>query len=563
MSVNDDLASWGEPPANSTELAWTEFIDDVLAEIEQGQSSKTEMLRRNRPDLTKQGDALVRGATLLYQCASSVQEHSGMLDDPYATFSVAKIADFKDRPKVAAPSLPDPFPNEYRVCNLLGEGSFGKVWLADDLNLGWQVALKTLKLSGQSAGNSPVLAALRKEAKLLAAVRHPNIVQVHAWRQSGDEHYLVLQFVPGGSLAERVKAGPLPWQDAARYIADAGEGLLEVHARGIVHRDIKPANILWDTPNDEALVTDFGISSRLAEPGTVAGTPAYMAPEAFDGQLAPALDVYGLAASLFHLITRELPFPGKGLENLKAQKRRGLPDPDPRCQGMPEAIERVIRSGLAPEPSQRPGLKVFVETLRTSLNQTLVDTLVPTTDTNRPAPVNLKLMVSREVEPGVYQKVTTTRPKTVGLTRDMKKVPRRPEQVILHSGDRVRVEVEVDRSGYTTVFNVGPTGNLNLLYPDELDPRAPSPPMQPHRPLHVLDVEMAPPTGRERLFAVWSRSPLPLALADLHSLTEREAAGAADSVAYRATRDMIRLRKSVQQLRLEDWHAVVIEVDHV
>lgn len=563
MSVNDDLASWGEPPANSTELAWAEFLDDVLAEIEQGQSSKTEMLWRNRPDLTKQGDALVRGATLLYQCASSVQEHSGMLDDPYATFSVANMGNLKDNPNVAAPSLPDPFPGEYRISDLLGEGSFGKVWLADDLNLGWQVALKTLKLSGHSKGSSPVLAALRKEAKLLAAVRHPNIVQVHAWRQSGDEHYLVLQFVPGGSLAERVKAGPLPWQDAARYIADAGEGLLEVHARGIVHRDIKPANILWDSARDEALLTDFGVSSRLAEPGTVAGTPAFMPLEAWERKISPALDVYGLAATLFCLITGEVPFTGKKIPTLLSQIQQGLPDPDPRCREMPETIERVIRSGLAPEANQRPGLKEFVETLRASLNQLLVNALVPTVEPTRPMPVNLKLMVSREVQPGTYEPVTTTRPKTVGLTRDMKKVPRQPEQACLRTGDRVRIEVVVNQPGYVTVFNVGPTGNLNLLYPDELDPRAPSPPMQPHRPLHVLDVEMAPPTGRERLFAVWSRSPLPLALADLHSLSEREAAGAADSVAYRATRDMTRLRKSVQQLRLEDWHAVVIEVDHV
>ncbi len=319
MSVNDDLASWGEPPASSTELAWAEFLDGVLAEIEQGQSSKTEMSWRNRPDLTEQGDALVRGATLLYQCASSVQEHSGVLDEPYATLSVTKIADFKDRPKVAARSLPDPFPKEYRICSLLGEGSFGKVWLADDLNLGWQVALKTLKLSGQSEGSSPVLGALRKEAKLLAAVRHPNIVQVHAWRQSGDEHYLVLQFVPGGSLAERVKASPLPWQDAVRYIADAGEGLLEVHARGIVHRDIKPANILWDSARDEALLTDFGVSSRLAEPGTITGTPAFMPLEAFDGKVSPALDVYGLAATLFCLITGKVPFPGKKIPTLLSQ----------------------------------------------------------------------------------------------------------------------------------------------------------------------------------------------------------------------------------------------------
>jgi len=441
----------------------------------------------------------------------------------------------------------------------LGEGSFGKVWLADDLNLGWQVALKTLKLSGHSKGSSPVLAALRKEAKLLAAVRHPNIVQVHAWRQSGDEHYLVLQFVPGGSLAERVKSGPLTWQDAARYIADAGEGLLQVHACGIVHRDIKPANILWDSARDEALLTDFGVSSRLAEPGTVAGTPAFMPLEAWERKISPALDVYGLAATLFCLITGEVPFPGKKIPTLLSQIQQGLPDPDPRCREMPEAIERVIRSGLAQEPNRRPGLKDFVETLRASLNQLLADTLVPTVEPTRPMPVNLKLMVSREVRPGTYEPVTTTRPKTVGLTRDMKKVPRQPELACLRTGDRVRIEVVADQPGYVSVFNVGPTGTLNLLYPDDVSETAPAL-IEANQPLHVLDIEMTPPTGRERLFAIWSSERLPVRPAELRSIAAHEAAPVSNS--YHATRDMVRMRKSAQEAPRGDWHAISIELDH-
>jgi serine/threonine-protein kinase len=482
-----------------------------------------------------------------------------MLNDPYATLSVTNVGNLKGSPNVAPPSLPDPFPGEYRISDLLGEGSFGKVWLAHDLNLGWQVALKTLKLSGQSQGSSPVLAALRKEAKLLAAVRHPNIVQVHAWRQSGDEHYLVLQFVPGGSLADRVKAGPLPWQDAARYIADAGEALIEVHTCGIVHRDIKPANILWDSARDEALLTDFGVSSRLAEPGTVAGSPAFMALDAWDRKISPALDVYGLAATLFCLIAGEVPFPGKGIPNLLSQIQQGLPDPDPRCREMPEAIERVIRSGLAQEPNQRPGLKDFVESLRASLNQLLADTLAPTVEPTRAMPVNLKLMVSREITSNVYKPVATTQPKTSGLTRDMRKVPRQPEQVSLRTGDRVRVEVVVDQPGHVTVFNVGPSGTLNLLYPDDVSETAP-PLLEANKPLHVLDVEMTPPKGRERLFAIWSRHQLSVRPDQLLGM-----AGSADaqvSKPYQATRDMVRVRSSMQELGTKGSHAVVLGLDH-
>ena len=119
----------------------------------------------------------------------------------------------------------------------------------------------------------------------MTQVEHPNVVRVYAWVTVHDHHYLVMQYVSGGSLADLLKSeGPLDWQRAARYVADVGEGLLEVHARGIVHRDVKPANILWDPRKDEALLTDFGVAAHLADPAAVAGSIPYMAPEAFDGR---------------------------------------------------------------------------------------------------------------------------------------------------------------------------------------------------------------------------------------------------------------------------------------
>jgi eukaryotic-like serine/threonine-protein kinase len=118
-----------------------------------------------------------------------------------------------------------------------------------------------------------------------------------------------------------------------------GEGLLEVHAQGIVHRDVKPANILWEPKKDEAILTDFGVGARLADPATVAGSLPYMAPEAYDGQVSPAHDVYSLASTLFHLVTGSLPFPGTRISDLKEQIARGLPDPDRRCAGLPEPLE--------------------------------------------------------------------------------------------------------------------------------------------------------------------------------------------------------------------------------
>jgi serine/threonine protein kinase len=486
-------------------------------------------------------------------------------------------------PGTTMPMLPG-----YRVYKYLGAGRFGEVWLAQDVNLPRVVAVKTLKIRASGDEQNLALDALRKDADLLTRVDHPNIVRVYAWLTVHARHYLVMQYVSGGSLAGRLRSeGPLDWQRAARYVADVGEGLLEVHSQGIVHRDVKPANILWDPGKDEALLTDFGVGARVDDPAAVAGSIPYMAPEAFDGRVSPSLDVYSLASTLFCLVTGSTPFSGPQISDYTQQSRRGLTDPDPRCAGIPELLERVIRAGLAPDPAGRPALKDFVTTLRANLNQLLVDTLasskaasesvVPTElatgvlakpagepSTERapapPAPVDLRLIVSRQIGAGLFQPVAATHPRVAPscVTRDMKKVPPPPDQLRLRTGERVRVEVCVDQPGFVTVFNVGPTGNLNLLYPDSSLHAGGQPrPIEPSQPLHILDVELTPPAGRERLFAVWSRQPAPFE--ELAAL----AVSRASATPYRATRDMKRVQDAVGRLEPQDRRVLVVEVEHV
>jgi hypothetical protein len=346
--------------------------------------------------------------------------------------------------------------------------------------------------------------------------------------------------------------------DPARV--DRDERLADVRdvARGIVHRDVKPANILLNPARDEAVLTDFSVGSRLADPRTVAGSTPYMAPEAFDGQVSGALDVYSVAATLFHLVTGSPPFPGPKILDFKSQAERGLPDPDPRCRTAPAPLERVIRTGLTPDPGRRPSLRDFVAALRGSLNQLLADALLlPPTGTPTMAPVELRLQVSRGIDGGRYEPVVATHGSRDGLTRDMKRVPAAPEQVRVRTGDRVRIEVISSRAGYLTVFNVGPAGHLNLLYPDDQASRPPAP-VEAGRPLEILDVELTPPAGRERLFAVWSRQPL--AMAHLPGLVDPEAAVSAP---YRATRDLKRVQSSMDTLTTGDRHAAVVELEHV
>jgi hypothetical protein len=159
--------------------------------------------------------------------------------------------------------------------------------------------------------------------------------------------------------------------------------------------------------------------------------------------------------------------------------------------------------------------------------------------------------------PGVYRPVAATvRP--VQTSRNRGRVP--PEQVTLRTGDRVRVEVLADQTGYVTLFNVGPSGDLSLLYPDAPPAGGAAPTVWANQPLNVLGVEMQPPAGRERLFAVWSRRPLTLPLAQLHgAVTQGEVPL---SSPYRATRNMVKVKQSVEALAPGEWHAVVLEVDH-
>lgn len=449
---------------------------------------------------------------------------------------------------------PDPFPDRLRFLRILGEGAFGQVWLAEQIVLARHVAVKTLRAA--SCNPRAAREALQRDAAHLARFQHPNVVTVHdlLFTPPGDG-FLVLQYVDGGSLADRLERhGPLDWQSAARYVADAADGLIEVHRLGIVHRDIKPANILWQRDRDEALLTDFGVSALRTEPGCPAGTLPFMAPEAFTGALSAAMDVYSLAASFFQLVTAHYPFPGPRPLDFIGQIDAGLPDPDPRCAALPEELEEIIRAGLAFAPERRPRLEHFAEQLRATLNRLVVDTFRwPAGALAGQTGVNLRLRVYR-AEGSTFRLVQTTQPITRSILRDIQKVPQAPDRVPLHTGDRLRLEVQADRAGYITLLDVGPTGNLNLLFPE---PSAAT--LVARHGAVVDDVQLAPPAGRERLAALWSRQPLALAPRDLASLA---ASGTRVSTPYLGTRDVLRVRQTLDAMPPGDWQVQVLELDH-
>ena len=429
--------------------------------------------------------------------------------------------------------LADPFPGEFRLVRELGRGAFGVVWLAEDLSpLRRNVALKFVR--GTAGRGRLALDLLRHEARLLASFSHPHIVRVYAWRQPLGANFpcLVLQYVAGGSLKGRVeRAGPLRWDIATRYTTDIAEGLAAMHARGVVHRDVKPDNLLHDPDNDEALLTDLGIAARLTDPASEGGTPYFTAPEGFDGVLSPALDVYSLAASLFWLVTGHHAFDGESRASLRRAIEAGLPTRDPRFAGVPTTLERHIRAGLRADANERPSLDVFAHDLRASLNLLMADRLAPPTSA-----VDLRLSVYRVTPSGVDVLLAATAGETEILPREGRTVPAIPDRVTLHTGDRVRVSVVADRPGYLVVFNVGPTGRLNLILP----------PTPNDRPMPPMDVELTPPAGRERLVALWTQNPL-----RLEARSE-----------YEATRDLGRVEEMLERLPAEARQVVVLELDH-
>ena len=137
---------------------------------------------------------------------------------------------------------------------------------------------------------------------------------------------------------------------------------------------------------------------------------------------------------------------------------------------------------------------------------------------------------------------------------------RAPDQVSLRTGDRVRIEVVADQPGYVAVFNIGPGGNLNLLYPDMLVRGVTRPKIEAHRALFVSEVEIVPPSGRERLFFLWTREPVSLNASELRSLG-RDQAGL-ESKPYQATRDMRRIQASLRDIPELDKQIVLLELDH-
>ena len=208
----------------------------------------------------------------------------------------------------------------YRVIRPLGEGGMGTVYLAEDVALGRRVAIKMVSQS--VARDSDIRERFLREARLLATIEHPNVVRVYSFGASEARAYLVMEYVEGETLADRIRRGPIAFNDTQEIVARVVDALAAAWEKKIVHRDIKPSNILFDRRGD-LKVADFGLAkgidgddsrsdSSLTHTGSVLGSPHYVAPEQAQGHQADfRADIYSLGVTLFEMLTGRKPFEGK------------------------------------------------------------------------------------------------------------------------------------------------------------------------------------------------------------------------------------------------------------
>ncbi|MGE0709890.1 MAG: protein kinase [Planctomycetota bacterium] len=220
----------------------------------------------------------------------------------------------------------------YQLLAELGRGAMGVVYRALDVELGREVALKVLLDLG--AAGQEERARFAAEARATARLEHPHIVRVLDARLDLPQPFLVMELVHGESLGRLVStSGPLEPVRAARLVRDLADALAHAHAQGVLHRDLKPANVLLE--GEAPRLTDFGLARIQAErgltqTGTVVGTPSYMAPEQADGRkqdIGPCTDVYGLGATLYHLLAGRPPFAGPTAYHTMSQVIGDPPEP--------------------------------------------------------------------------------------------------------------------------------------------------------------------------------------------------------------------------------------------
>jgi len=260
----------------------------------------------------------------------------------------------------------------YEIVAPLGAGGMGEVYRARDTRLERSVAVKILPQ--HLADKAEASERFEREARTISSLNHPNICQLHDVGQQDGVRYLVMELLEGETLADRLRRGPLPFEQVLRYGAEIADGLHAAHRRGVVHRDLKPGNVMLTKSG--AKLMDFGLAKGIIQPslvsegltatltsshatpltqqGTIVGTFQYMAPEQIEGKEADARsDIFSFGAVLYEMVRGKRAFEGKTLVSVAAAILEKEPEPIRGQPLTPASLERVIRKCLAKDPDAR------------------------------------------------------------------------------------------------------------------------------------------------------------------------------------------------------------------
>jgi hypothetical protein len=289
-----------------------------------------------------------------------IELHRALAEEDAGLESSVSTQEESDGADAGRPRVPG-----YEILGELGRGGMSVVYQARQMGLNRVVALKVI-LAGAFA-DPEQQRRFRAEAKVIARLRHPNIIQVHDCDVHGACPYLALEFVEGGTLAQKTAGNSQPPGDAARTVETLALAVHHAHGAGLVHRDLKPANVLL-TADDVLKITDFGLTKQLTSEagvsarartgnGAILGTPSYMAPEQVAngrGAVGPAADIWALGVILYELLTGRPPFQGNNVLEVLRQVQEQEPLPPTRLRaGLPRDLETICLKCLHKEQGRR------------------------------------------------------------------------------------------------------------------------------------------------------------------------------------------------------------------